>query len=130
MIELLDIWLPGVIPSKNARTRVNTQTGRLYTEPSVRAWMEEVAFSVRRKRTAFWQKGMDMEMFVVVHCSDKGVWKFDLDGALPCLVDAVCEGLMPDDRKRPPDEYITHLEAWKLRDDKDGVLVRVEGTLR
>ena len=126
MTTLLDLWIPGIPPGKNRRTRMNTKTGRLYTEPSVRAWMAETALQVRLARKGVWKKGMDVQVWVVMHCADKGAWKWDLDGALPCLVDAVMAGLMPEDRKRPPDEYVTHIDAWKIRAGNDGALVQVE----
>lgn len=123
---LLDVWIDGVPPSKNRRTRMNTQTGRLYTEPSVREWMEQTAAQVRRDRKRSWSEGAEMRFHVVLNCSKKHMHKIDLDGILPCLIDAVCAGLVGDnERMRPPDQWVVGVEAWKV-EGKEGALVFVE----
>ena len=124
MTDLVTISLQGVPPSKNARTRFNRRSGVIYTAGAVRAWMEATALQVRLARKATWQPGMEMVVVVQFVCQDMHAW--DLDGALPCLMDAVCAGLMPADRKRPPDEYVVELTARKVRGNADVTSVSVK----
>lgn len=122
---LLDMLIVGLPPSKNRRTRVNKKKGTIYTEGSVRAWMEAVAFDVHHQRKMAWEPGMHLTIIVRFWCTENHLWKWDVDGALPCLVDAVCAGLMPDDRKRPPDEWVTTLLAIKEKADWDSTHITV-----
>ena len=79
---------------------------------------------VRLARKGTWQPGM--EMVVTVQFVTQTPHTFDGDGACVCLLDAVCAGLMPDGRKRPPDEWVME-ETWrKVKGNADVTSVSVK----
>lgn len=122
---LLDIVLDSRPPSKNARTRFNRVTGGIYTEPTVRGWMDDVIIQVRRAKTRSWMPDEDVSLVVEIVVV-RGLHKFDLDGALPVLVDAIMAGLIaPTMECRAPDQWVTHIQASKRLGDKDATQCKV-----
>lgn len=120
---LCDVTIAGLPPSKNRRTRFNRATGTIHTSEEVRDWMDTTAFMVRKARVRAWTWGRPIHMTVCLYA--RTLYKWDLDGALPCLVDAVMAGLS-DGTKRPPDQWIVHIDAGKERAEAPCVHVVVE----
>jgi hypothetical protein len=121
---LLDVRIEGIPPGKNRRTRYGK--GIVYTNDDVRLWMETTALLCRAQRKGAWQAGM--EVILDVRIEAHALHTFDLDGALPCLVDAVMMGLA-DGVNRPPDAWIVEITAGKVRcaQGRDGTRVKVWG---
>jgi hypothetical protein len=122
-VLLLDIVIQGRPPSKNARTRFNRRTGVIHTDDVTRAWMEAVAFEVRLQRKAVLPPSTPIAISVVITVT-KGLHTFDLDGALPCLVDAVFTGLS-DSAGRPPDQWLDSMTVSKQFTCRDETHVEV-----
>lgn len=111
MSILLELTLDGIPPSGNRRTRVNKQTGTIYTDGAVAGWMDDVAFRVRRERRKEWTHGREMWVDVTVFTPRPHT--FDLDNMLKCLMDAVMRGL--SDAKTPPDHWVRSVKAAKQK---------------
>ena len=73
--------------------------------------MQAIALMARTERKCAWEPGMQMSVAVLIESPH--AFTFDLDGAMPCLIDAVLAGL--SDRKNPPDQWITELVARKRK---------------
>lgn len=122
-ILVLHVCLDGLPVSKNRRSMVSR--GHLHTIPSADKWMESVRDICRRVRVGSVGRSDKLALAVIV--SARHPKTFDIDGALPCLVDAVLAGLAADEEnfKRPPDHLVWRIFASKQQHDVDSTEVCV-----
>jgi len=118
---LLELTFDGLPPSGNRRTRVNKQTGTIYTDSAVRGWMDDTILQVRQKRRRMWTHGREMWVDVTFYTAQPHA--HDLDNMLKCLLDAVMAGL--SDAKTPPDHWIRSIMAAKQKRDWEATCIVV-----
>ncbi len=120
---VLWVRLDGLPISKNRRTMVGR--GHVYTAPTAKVWMESVRDTCKRVRFGTVKRTDKLAMGVIVSAVHPKT--FDIDGALPCLVDGVLAGLAADEENfaRPPDHLVWHIFASKEQHDMDSTEVCV-----
>lgn len=123
-MTLLDAVFDSLPPSKNRRTAIDKRTAHLYTTSEAREWMGQVKVETALAKKHAWTDGTEVQMFVYFYVK-QGVHTFDIDGAMPCLVDAVFAGLAPQ-RKNPPDGWVMRMIVIKTLADRDATRVVVE----
>lgn len=90
--------------------------------------MDSVTELVREQRKNVLEKDENVYFFVTFYTQANRTYVYDIDGALPTLVDAVLLGLS-DVAKRAPDHRITLLVAQKMITcDEEHTLVVVNET--
>ena len=114
---VLWVCLDGLPVSKNRRTLVGR--GHVYTAPTAKAWMESVRDICKSVRLGTVKRTDKLAMGIIVSAVHPKT--FDIDGALPCLVDGVLAGLAADEENfaRPPDHLVWHIFASKEQHDLD-----------
>jgi hypothetical protein len=94
--------------------------------------MNSVIVQTRLAKTEDWYDGREVWMKVDFTCTgDIHLW--DVDGALPCLIDAVMLGMLSSEstRTRSPDGWIMWIQATKRLFIRDTTRVIVgEGDVR
>jgi Holliday junction resolvase RusA-like endonuclease len=109
-VTVLAITLPGLPPALNHQYAYAGMRGGKRRTPEAIAWQDGATAAVRSARNeAGWTAPprSPLTVFVVFEAPD--IYRWDIDGRLKCLLDAVAAGLGHDDR------WIAHLTVIKMR---------------
>ena len=106
----LTVILPGLPPALNHQYAYAGMRGGKRRTPEAVAWQTGATAAFRSAaNTAGWRLAPRTPLAVVVGLDGPDIYRWDIDGRLKCLLDALAAGLDHDDR------WIVNLTVRKVR---------------